>query len=133
MDKALVNAQTGSQEVGSLTGLEEAARGFIRQSKAGNTVTAYRSDCRHFTGWCVERGRDALPATTETVGLYLSDLATAHKVSTITRRAVAINQAHQAAGRESPTATAVIRTLMAGIRRAKGTAPIWSTVSRRMT
>ena len=36
---------------------------------------------------------------------------------------MAINQAHRAAGHESPTAAALVRTLLAGIRRAKGTAP----------
>jgi site-specific recombinase XerD len=107
MEMPPARATTVSNEGGSVTRLEVAAREFLRQSKAENTVTAYRSDWRHFAGWCAERGRDFLPANAETVVLYLSDLASAHKVSTITRRAVAINQAHRGAGHESPTAAAL--------------------------
>jgi integrase len=45
------------------------------------------------------------------------------KPSTLTRRLSAISQAHQLAGLESPTHDMKVRTLMAGIRRAKGMAP----------
>jgi integrase len=55
--------------------------------------------------------------------LYFSALAATHKVSTLMRRLSAISQAHQVAGLETPTRGAVIRNLLAGIRRAKGTAP----------
>jgi len=122
METALVKL-TGGGEVGPLAPLAESARDYMRQAKAENTVTAYQSDWRHFEAWCKEHGRGSLPAAPGTVALYLSDLASAHRVSTVSRRAVAISQAHQAAGLESPTATAAVRTLLAGIRRAKGTAP----------
>src|SRR4051794_12322263 len=112
METAVVKAQVVGKEIGPLAPMAEAAREYMRQAKAANTVTAYRSDWRHFAGWCEEHGRVSLPASPETVALYLSDLAGAHKVSTVTRRAVAINQAHEAAGQESPTATAVVRTLL---------------------
>jgi site-specific recombinase XerD len=92
-------------------------------AKAPNTLRAYRADWADFTAWCQRHGRDALPATGETVALYLSDLASAAKVSTLTRRMAAISQAHDVAGHESPIRSAAVRTLMAGIRRAKGTAP----------
>jgi hypothetical protein len=65
----------------------------------------------------------AMPASPETVAMYLSDLAATHKAATLTRRVSAISQAHQLAGPESPTDSAVVRAVMAGIRRAKGTAP----------
>ncbi len=57
------------------------------------------------------------------MALYIADLAARRKVATLTRRVSAISQAHQAAGFESPTSAAPVRTLMAGVRRAKGTAP----------
>jgi integrase len=65
----------------------------------------------------------ALPATPETVTLYVSDLAGRCRVATLTRRLSAISQAHQIAGHEPPTSAAAVRTVMAGIRRIKGTAP----------
>jgi integrase len=64
-----------------------------------------------------------LPAAPQTVVLYLTELSATRKVSTLVRRLSAISQAHQVAGFDSPAQSAPVRTLMAGIRRAKGTAP----------
>jgi len=58
----------------------------------------------------------------ETVGVYLTTLAEAAKVSTLTRRLSALSQAHQAAGFDSPSQAPVVRQLMKGIRRTLGTA-----------
>lgn len=99
------------------------ARDYAGQAKAPATLRAYRSDWQHFTTWCAARELQPLPATPHTVALYLSDLAAARKASTLQRRISAISQAHQAAGHDSPTQTAVVRSVMAGIRRVKGTAP----------
>lgn len=63
-----------------------------------------------------------LPAAPDTVAFYLSDLASTHKASTLTRRISAISQAHQIAGIDTPTQSAKVRLVMAGIRRTKGTA-----------
>lgn len=103
--------------------LVASARDYIRDSKAQNTRRAYRSDWAHFSGWCGQNGLQPLPAAPETVALYLTALADTCKVSTIARRFVAINQAHAAAGQPSPTTAAAVRSVMAGIRRRKGTAP----------
>lgn len=100
------------------------AQGYLRQSLAANTLRAYAADWRDFTTWCEANGRIPLPALPETVSLYLSGLADHAKTSTLTRRISAISQAHQAAGYESPTQSALVRQVMKGIRRAKGTAQI---------
>ena len=52
-----------------------AANQFIRAAKAPATLRAYAADWRHFTAWCAEHGLSALPATPDTVALYLADLA----------------------------------------------------------
>jgi integrase len=106
-----------------LTVDSERAREFIQQAKAASTVRAYQSDWRHFSVWCGERNLIALPATPDIVGLYLAELAETHRPSTLTRRVSAISQAHQIAGQVSPTDSTCVRLVMAGIRRAKGTAP----------
>lgn len=98
------------------------AQDYLRQSLAANTVRAYAADWRDFTSWCTVSGRVPLPALPETVSLYFSRLADHAKTSTLTRRISAISQAHQAAGYESPTQSALVRQVMKGIRRAKGTA-----------
>jgi site-specific recombinase XerD len=115
---------SGSQntEVGPLSDIADRASDFIHHSKAENTIRAYQSDWCHFEGWCKAHGQSSLPATPETVALYVTDLAATHKPSTITRRISAISQAHQIAGLETPTKAAQVRLVMAGIRRSLGTA-----------
>jgi integrase len=120
---ALVRAKDETAAGVALARAEDAAREFIGQAKAPSTIRAYRADWRDFAGWCRARGLDALPATAQAVTLYVSDLAARCKVATLSRRIAAISQAHQAAGHESPTSAAAVRAAMAGIRRAKGTAP----------
>jgi site-specific recombinase XerD len=110
-----------STELGPLM---DKARGYVAASKAANTVRAYRSDWQHFTGWCAPRGLPILPATPETIALYIADLGGVDKPSTITRRLAAIAKAHQAGGHESPTAMrhAAVKEVLSGIKRTHGTA-----------
>src|SRR5262249_5584382 len=107
-----------------LTTVLAEARNYVRQAKSASTVRAYRSDWRHFEGWCVDRGREAMPALEETTALYLTELARTHRVSSLTRRLASLSEAHQLAGLPSPAALPTIRTLMSGIRRVKGTARV---------
>jgi integrase len=105
-----------------LAELGERARGYLEQSKAANTRRAYAADWRTFTGWCDQHGLSALPAAPETVALYLTAHAGLRKASTLQRRLVAIAHAHAAADVESPTRSAAVHAVWAGIRRQHGTA-----------
>src|SRR4051812_11153606 len=73
------------------------ARDYVRQAKSVNTIRAYRADWRHFEAWCVDQGREALPASAETIALYMTELARTHRVSTLTRRLTALSEAHELA------------------------------------
>lgn len=96
---------------------------YIEQAKALNTIKAYRTDFNHFVEWCETYGLNALPSTPQTVANYLTEnVENGMKVSTLTRRISSISQAHQAANIESPTHSIIVRSVMAGIRRSKGTA-----------
>ena len=106
-----------------MTEARRQAEQFIAQSKSANTLRAYRSDWRHFETWCRQHGVASLPAHVETVASYLSDLAATSRVSTLQRRVAAISVAHKMAGHESPTSSAAVRVLLAGIRRSLGTKP----------
>ncbi len=123
MPRELVKAGGETRGLGPLASVAETAREYIRHAKAPNTMRAYRADWKHFKAWCDAHGLTALPAAANTAVLYLTELSSTHKVSTLTRRLSSINQAHQLASHESPTGTPAVRALMAGIRRAKGTAP----------
>lgn len=112
-------------EVARLRALEERAGEYARASKAANTLRAYRSDLRDFEEWCTDHRRRSLPATPNTLRLYLTSLAEAGaKASTIQRRVSAISQAHQLAGHAPPpTHDWTVRATLRGIRRTLGTAP----------
>jgi integrase len=122
-----------------------AANQFIRAAKAPATVRAYAADWRHFTAWCAEHGLSALPATPDTVALYLADLAREPaetsepgspeapdpkpvrkqlKVSTIARRLTVINAKHKEADLDAPARSshAKVAAAMQGIRRTLGSA-----------
>ena len=98
------------------------AQNYIRRAKAANTVKAYQADYKSFEQFC--RGREAapLPAAPATLAAYLAHAASRLKANTVERHLSAISQAHQLAGFPNPAEDKLVRTVMAGIRRAKGTA-----------
>jgi site-specific recombinase XerD len=107
-----------------LAELHKKAREFIAAAKAAATRSAYRGDWEHFAAWCRERELSFLPATPETVALYLTALAATHKPATLSRRLTSINKAHQAAGLEAPgrMEKAAVGETLKGIRRTVGVA-----------
>jgi integrase len=106
------------------------ANRFFQASKAGTTRRAYDSDWRHFNSWCISHRLVSLPATPETVALYITELADPcpgekpRKVATITRRLTGINAAHHLAGFDSPARMShrAVQGVYQGIRRELGTA-----------
>ncbi|MED4229121.1 hypothetical protein [Neobacillus cucumis] len=66
-------------------------------------------------------GRDPLPASAGTLCLYLSELATTHKYSTIRRRVSSINMAHKLKHHLTPSKEVEVQALMEGIKREIGT------------
>lgn len=99
------------------------ARQFAGAAQSGNTRRAYESDWADFQAWCDSLNFQSCPASPETVALYLTHLARTRKASTLSRRLAAISHFHQRA-REIPPVTSIeVRTVLAGIRRKKGTAP----------
>lgn len=105
-----------------------AAKEYAKAARAPNTVRAYNSDIEDFSTYCrVELGgASALPASAETVTLYITDMATDQpvgrglKISTIGRRLASISAWHKREGFLSPTEDRLVRETMKGIRRKKG-------------
>src|SRR5580704_17550520 len=62
-----------------------------------------------------------LPASPETVGLYLATEAGRLRPGTLARHLVAIAAAHRAAGHQLDTRASAIRETLTGIKRAHGT------------
>ena len=82
--------------------LEQQAEDFVRAAKAPSTLRAYRSDWDHFQRWCAQHTLCPLPASPETIALYLTAMAATHRPATMTRRLTAITKAHAIAGHPSP-------------------------------
>jgi integrase len=106
----------------SLERLGTRARTYVTAAKAENTLRAYRSDWREFESWAAHVGLQALPATPETVALYIADLAEVAKASTIARRLTSIAEGHRAAKQPSPTEDPAVVAVWDGIRRVHGSA-----------
>ena len=90
----IVSERSQDTEIGPTAELADRANEFVNQSKSKNTVRAYQSDWSHFETWCKGHGQCSLPATAETVVLYVSDLSATHKTGTLVRPISAISQAH---------------------------------------
>ena len=53
---------------------------------AKNTIRAYRSDFIQYQTWCLENGLAAIPATADTMSMYVDYLSGNNKSATIRRR-----------------------------------------------
>lgn len=104
-----------------LAEVAQTAMDYAANSKSANTIKAYQNDWQDFTAWCAEQGLQALPATLETVALYVTVRAATLKVSTLDRRLGAISQAHKAA-EHPPISTRLepLHSVWQGIKRTKG-------------
>lgn len=102
------------------------AEAIFRSSRAGSTLRAYEHDWKQFRTWSEQHRLVPLPASTEAVILYATDLTKnqRRKWNTLSRRLAAISQLHQRAGFDSPTATWPMKQFLAGLRRELGIAPV---------
>ena len=104
--------------------LDEAAAMFRTASKSAATRRAYRSDVTDFVQWCDGQRLVPLPALPRTVARYVTYLAgLGRSVSTIDRRAAAIAALHRSRGKDSPTASEEVRSVVTGIRNTLGRRP----------
>jgi site-specific recombinase XerD len=98
------------------------AQFYLEQSRAERTRSAYEQGFRTFERWCATHGLSALPATSETIVLYLTTLLeSGRKLSTVKRARIAIGQTHAAARLPRPDRTEQVRELERGMGRVHGT------------
>jgi len=90
---------------------------FIAAAHADNTRRAYQSDLEHFLAW-----GGTIPSSDKSVARYLADHADWLAVGTLRRRLSAIAHAHYAEGVENPCDSALVRLVLRGIARQRGTA-----------
>jgi integrase len=105
--------------------LAQAGASF-RAARARSTLRAYEHDWKQFRSWCEQSGLVSMPASSQTVILYATDLTKnqGKKWNTLSRRLAAISQLHSQTGFESPTRTWAMKQFLAGLRRELGSAPV---------
>jgi integrase len=104
--------------------LKHQALAFASESKSDATRRAYRSDWKIFETWCRKVGANPLPASPETVTLFITWMADqGRKPSTVDRKLVSVSQVHKMKGYPSPTSHAMVRQVLRGMRRRLGAAP----------
>ena len=93
----------------------------LQNSKASNTVRAYKSDFNDFDLFCAQNGLKSLPSDPKIVSLYLTHLSTKNaKMSTLKRRLVSIGVIHKLKGYYLDTKHPSIIENIMGIKRRKG-------------
>ena len=93
----------------------------LKNSKAKNTVRAYKSDFNDFSLFCAKNGFKSLPSEPKIVSLYLTYLSSKNvKISTLKRRLVSLGIIHKLKGHYLDTKHPSIIENIMGIKRRKG-------------
>jgi site-specific recombinase XerD len=96
----------------------------LKNSKASNTIRAYKSDIADFMGFCNRHNLKFLPADPNVVSLYLTYLSKTSKFSTLKRRLASINMYHKTKGHYLDVKHPIISENLLGIKRTKGSIQI---------
>lgn len=86
---------------------------YLTESTSEATRRGYDADLRKFLEW-----GGSVPASPDTVALYLAEHAESLTAATLSRRLAAISKAHAVRGLSSPTCHPLVHQTLRGIRRA---------------
>ena len=92
----------------------------LRNSKSLNTLRAYQSDFNDFSLFCSRNGFDSMPTQPKILALYLTELSSKSKFSTLKRRLASISILHKIKGHYIDTKHPIIMENLMGIKRVKG-------------
>ncbi|MEI9430279.1 site-specific integrase [Mesorhizobium sp. Cs1299R1N3] len=116
-----------------LDALADRARDYLEAASSANTRRAYASDWKQFASWCRRQHLDVLPPDPQTVGLYITALASGSatgaaagrkkSVATIERRLSSLTWNYAQRGQPLDRKDRHIATVMAGIRNTHAAPP----------
>lgn len=117
-EKRGLSVADGSRSV-ELAELAADARRYVASTRSPATQRAYRRDWRTWVEFCQTASLEPLPASPESIVLFLAELVRrGRRLATIERALAALSVAHQAAGIfEPPTRDRLVANAMKGIRR----------------
>lgn len=120
LDPVLIS--TGLRLADDLEELRGEAQSYVEGATSASTRSVYRNNWARFSRWCECHARAPLPASPETVALYLTHLAKRGLAYATLRHALfAIGRVHVAASAGRPDRDERVRILMRGIGRRVGT------------
>ena len=91
-----------------------------RGAYASNTERALRSDVSIFTAWCLEADRAPLPASPETVSVFVDAMAELRATATVRRYVSSIAIFHRAAGVPNPCDAISVKLALKRMHRERG-------------
>ena len=101
--------------------LQDQTLNNLKNSKANNTIRAYRSDFKDFSTFCAKNAFKSFPTESKIVALYITYLSSKGvKISTLKRRLVSIGVIHKLKGHYLDTKHPIIIENLMGIKRKKG-------------
>ncbi len=100
--------------------LEEETLNNLRNSKANNTLRAYKADYRDFSVFCLRNSFQSMPTQPKIMALYLTHLSKKSKYSTLKRRLASISVLHKMKGHYIDTKHPIIMENLMGIKRTNG-------------
>ena len=109
-----------SELITDIKKLHEDTLNNLKLSKANNTLRAYKSDFKDFGAFCAKHGFNSMPSEPKVVSLYLTQLSSNSKISTLRRRLVSIGVVHKLKGHYLDTKHPIIIENLMGIKRKKG-------------
>ena len=92
----------------------------LKNSKASNTLRAYKADYKDFARFCIKHGFKSMPTEPKIISLYLTHLSQTSKFSTLKRRLASISVIHKLSGHYIDVKHPVITENLMGIKRVKG-------------
>lgn len=95
--------------------LKEKSKKLIDSTISTSTKRAYKSDWNIFVSWCEKYNVASLPASSETVSLWITSLEGTRSISTIRRYISSISVAHRIAGFDSPCYSDLVKRSVRGI------------------
>ncbi len=116
----LIKVKLNSEVSNNVKNLERETLGNLVNSKAKNTLRAYKSDYRDFEVFCSSNNLKSMPTTARILSLYLTKLSKNAKFSTLKRRLASIKMIHKRNGHYIDTNHPMITENLLGIKRKMG-------------
>ena len=91
-----------------LKSLHEDTLSNLKNSKAYNTLRAYKSDFKDFSVFCQQNGLKSMPTDPKVITIYITHLSRSSKFSTLKRRLASISVVHKLNGHYLDTKHPVI-------------------------